>query len=107
MDSSLQKHNRDAKLIQWRERIAACGNSGMTVKAWCAQKGISEKTYYNWRKKVFKAEQSQCEFVEVSGSVTNRSLCVATVSVGGYNIEIHSGADRETLKALFGAARSC
>ena len=107
MDSNLQKYNRDTKLIQWSERIAACRCSGMPVKAWCAQEGISEKTYYNWRKKIFKAAQSQCEFVEVSGSMPNRSSSVATVSVGGYSIEIHSGADRETLKALFEAARSC
>ena len=107
MDSSLQKYNRGTKLIQWSERIAACRSSGMPVKVWCAQEGISEKTYYNWQKKVFRAAQSQGEFVEVWGGISNRRTGVATVSVGGYSIEIHSGADGETLKALFEAVRSC
>lgn len=108
MGSSLQKYNTGAKLIQWSERVNACRSSGMPVKAWCAQEGYSEKTYYYWQRKVFQATQNQSEqFVEVSGSIPNRNTVAATVSVNGYCIEIHSGADKETLKALLQAARSC
>ena len=68
----------------------------------------SEKTYYYWQRKVFRASQNQSEqFVEVSGSIPIRNTVAATVSVKGYCIEIHSGADKETLKALLQAVRSC
>ena len=108
MAGSLQKYNTGAKLIQWGERVNACRSSGMSVKAWCAQEGYSEKTYYYWQRKVYQASQDQSEqFVEVSGSIPIRNTVAATVSVKGYCIEIHSGADKETLKALLQAVRSC
>ena len=108
MAGSLQKYNTGTKLIQWSERVNACRSSGMPVKAWCAQEGYSEKTYYYWQRKVFQASQNQSEqFVEVSGNIPIRNTVAATVSVNGYCIEIHSGADKKTLTALLQAVRSC
>ena len=34
-----------------------CRNSGVTVKAWCASQGISEKSYYYRQRKVWEAAQ--------------------------------------------------
>jgi len=39
-------------LALWQDRIQECRNSGQTVVAWCAEKGISEKTYYYWHRKL-------------------------------------------------------
>jgi hypothetical protein len=108
MDNGLQKYNTGAKMNQWSKRVAVCRNSGMTIKAWCAQEGVSEKTYYYWQRKIFKAAQNQmAEFIEVTGSLPSGKAFVATINVNGYSIEIHSGADKETLKALLEAVRSC
>ena len=32
----------------WQARIKECRSSGMTVKEWCASKGIKRSTYYKW-----------------------------------------------------------
>ena len=32
---------------KWAEQIQECQSSGMTVTAWCKEKGISQHTYYS------------------------------------------------------------
>lgn len=43
---------RDEQLQEWTEQIKAQQESGMTVKAYCAQNGINIKTYYYHLRKV-------------------------------------------------------
>lgn len=31
---------------QWKQRIVECRNSGVPVKEWCREQGISYSTYY-------------------------------------------------------------
>ena len=35
-----------AMLQEWSTKIAECRSSGMSVKDWCAEQGITIKTYY-------------------------------------------------------------
>ena len=107
MKNRLQRYNAGAKLVKWSERVTACRNSGIPVKAWCAQEGISEKTYYYWQRKVFLAAQGEERFVEITSSSPAGGTVVATVTGKGLSAEIHSGADGETLRALLHAMRSC
>lgn len=43
----------------WRQRIAKCRKSNLTVTEWCAKHQLSEGTYYYWHKKI--AQQDQTE----------------------------------------------
>ena len=47
-----------ALLQEWSTKIAECRSSGMTVKTWCAERGIPIKTYYYWEKR-FVTEATQ------------------------------------------------
>ena len=40
----------EAAIPMWQERIRECRSSGMTVKAWCKQNGLTKQTYYAWEK---------------------------------------------------------
>lgn len=53
MSTELQQLNEQNKAGLWAERIAACRNSGQSVKTWCKERGICEGTYYKWQKKIF------------------------------------------------------
>lgn len=53
MEQSLQALSKQERLEQWSGKIAACRGSGMTVRAWCQERGISEKTYYYWQWRLF------------------------------------------------------
>ena len=47
-----------ARMQEWSVRIAECRSSGKSVRAWCAEQGISVQTYYRWEKRfVEKATQ--------------------------------------------------
>lgn len=47
-----------AKEAQWRERIEAHDESGMTVRAFCRERGFSEHSFHAWRRKL-RADESQ------------------------------------------------
>ena len=53
MEQSLQVMSKQERLENWTTRIMACRSSGMTVRAWCRENGLSEKTYYDWQRRLF------------------------------------------------------
>ena len=53
VEQSLQVMSKQERLANWAARIMACRGSGMTVRAWCQENGISEKTYYYWQRRLF------------------------------------------------------
>ena len=48
MGKGVQGLKHAAKVQEWSVRIAECRGSGIGVKAWCRERGIALKTYYNW-----------------------------------------------------------
>lgn len=35
----------------WRERVSAWASSGLTARAWCRAQGLSDQSFYAWRRK--------------------------------------------------------
>ena len=50
MDVNEVKHQ--AKLLEWKEKVADCRSSGVGVKHWCEENGFSPKTYYRWEREI-------------------------------------------------------
>lgn len=48
MEQGQQKLNANQRLSEWTQRIAERKSSGISVKNWCRENGVSEKTYYDW-----------------------------------------------------------
>ena len=70
---------------EWAEQIQECQSSGMTVTAWCKEKGISQHTYYSRlnvvRKELLKRAGlplQQIVPLSVSQSVTCTTAAVQT-----------------------------
>jgi len=59
--TELSKLNHYKNLSQWQQMVCDCRNSGMTVRAWCAEHRISEKSYYYRQRKVWEAAQRERE----------------------------------------------
>jgi transposase-like protein len=47
-----RKLNNEIKMNQWMEIIRECRNSGQSVRSWCLEHGVNDKSYYYWLKKV-------------------------------------------------------
>ena len=60
----MDKSTSTLRFQVWTERVRECHTSGMTVKAWCEQNNINQKTYYYWQRKVRK----QIYALKVNGS---------------------------------------
>ena len=112
MEQRLQTLNAAQRVEIWAERIAECRGSGLSVREWCRDNEISEKTYYYWQKKLYQQMISAAEevsFAEVPREVqTGRCAKVtARISMPGASVEVYSGADAETVRAIIEAMRLC
>lgn len=50
MNVNAVKHQ--AKLVEWKGRVAECRSSGMSVKHWCEENDCSPRTYYRWEQEI-------------------------------------------------------
>jgi len=57
MAAELSKLNQQANLAHWQQQVYECRHSGMTIKAWCEEQGVSIKSYYYRQQKVWQAAQ--------------------------------------------------
>ena len=109
METGLQTVNRQRKLGEWAEQVSACRSSGLSVKTWCRENGVSEQTYYKWPRWLYELAQNQQEnrFADVTPQRINRSGIAVTVQFGGVELAIHNGADAATVEAVLRAVKSC
>ena len=111
MEQSLQVMSKQERLENWTARIMACRSSGITVRAWCRENGLSEKTYYYWQRRLFQALSEQqaaheTAFAEVTPPVCSGNVAV-TVRIAGAVADIHSGADASTVETVLRILKSC
>ena len=62
MATGVQELKLAARMQEWSVRIAECRSSGMSVRAWCAEQGISVQTYYRWEKRFVEKATQQLSF---------------------------------------------
>ena len=117
MDVNAVKHQ--AKLLEWKDRVADCRSSGMSVKEWCEENGCSPKTYYRWEQeilgKVRQIAKTQSERVvavlalpkPVQDCSLKRDVCVATavIRIGQMELELSNTVSAELLSQLKGLMR--
>ena len=53
------------RMRQWAEIIQDCKSSGLSNKEYCREKGISEKTFYYWLRKLRTAEEVSPQIIEL------------------------------------------
>ena len=105
-----------AKLSEWRERVAVCRSSGLSVKRWCQENGCSPKTYYRWERKIFGKVQ-EIERTEFHPVLTELAVAkalpehhtespayvpVAVIRFGQMELELSNAVSAELLSQLKG-----
>lgn len=111
MSVELQKVKRSSHLAEWSEMVRACKNSGLTVRAWCAEQGLNEKTYYHRQKQVCNALAGEmccpAQFAEVSPATIAASAGAGIpIRIGAAEIRVDGNTDlallRDILRAVAG-----
>ena len=117
MDVNAVKHQ--AKLLEWKDRVADCRSSGMSVKEWCEENGCSPKTYYRWEQEILgkvrqiAKTQSQPVLAElpltkpVQDCSLKRDVFVpaAVIRIGQMELELSNTVSAELLGQLKGLMR--
>ena len=110
-----------ARYDEWRAQHEERMASGLNVRAWCRERGISPSTYYNhlrrMRERFCEEYASPVEAVterqtaETQSVVPLRSIDRAEgeITIVSGEIQVHTVGDisSEKLRAIIGALRSC
>ena len=97
-----------SKADQWAEQIAAQRRSGMSVKQFCAEQGLTENSFYAWRKRLRERGAVRFALVERRARRQERTteatleLMLAT----GERLRIGAGVDSATLRTMLDALRA-
>jgi hypothetical protein len=95
------------KADEWAERIAAQTRSGVSVKQFCKEQGVTECSFYAWRKRLQESGPMRFALVERSARRQERAaepvleLMLAT----GERLRIGAGVDSATLRTVLEALR--
>lgn len=102
MEQQLQTPNGSQRAAVWAERIADCRSSELSVRAWCLENQLSEKTYYHWQRRLSgNASEQQASFAEITPAAVNCTPALAaTVRIGRSEAAIYNGADVGTIEAI-------
>ena len=95
-----------AKADQWREVFAEHGRSGLTVKQFCLERGITQWSFYAWRKRL--REDGTVRFALVDRGRVGPEPAVAGLEViltTGERLRIGAGVDGATLRTVLEALR--
>ena len=97
-----------AKEQDWRERIAAQERSGMSVKRFCEEQGLTEQSFYVWRKRLRKQQPMRFALVETGGAGQERAMEAAleVVLATGERLRIGAGVDPMALRRVLEALRA-
>lgn len=93
-------------LQEWQQRVLDCQNSGMSVKAWCQQNGISTGTYYFHLRKIRESvlEENQIIPLEPPKPVSSTGIRIESA---GITITLPETVTPEQLAAVLSALKSC
>jgi hypothetical protein len=96
------------KADQWREWIAEQERSGWSARRFCKERGLSEGSFYAWRKRL--REQGPVRFALVErGAQRSAPAGEATLELvlaTGERLRIGAGVDAPTLRTVLEALRA-
>ncbi len=112
--SNEQKSDTD-QLQFWQMVIETWQSSGLSVRQFCAKEGLTEASFYFWRKKFAgdnkdannqsQIKSSQSEFIEVA-IPQNNSAAIELVLTSGNTLKIPAGVDSGTLSMVLSVIRA-
>lgn len=106
MAESIVEEKAQAKAEQWRERIAEQQSSGLPVRQFCNERGLSSWAFYKWRKQLREAGPVFAlveRGTQGEQGATNADL--ELVFATGERLRIRRGVDGATLRTVVEALR--
>ena len=107
-DTVIEQKPANPKADEWAERIAAQQRSGMSVKQFCKEKGLTEYSFYAWRKRLQESGPVRFALVERSVRRQERTTqpALELVLATGERLRIGAGVDTATLRIVLDLLRA-
>lgn len=106
-DTVIEAKPANPKADEWAERIAAQQRSGISVKQFCKEQGVSEYSFYTWRKRL--RENGPVRFALVERSARRQEdaagAALELVLATGERLRIARGVDITTLRTVLDVLR--
>lgn len=108
MDNSLQIVNTNRELQEWSNKIQACRNSNLTVRAWCQENNVPISSFYYWQKKIFnRVSGRESNFVEIPIPAKSNYGAIARLTVNGIAVELLSGISATEIAEIIAGLKQC
>jgi hypothetical protein len=106
-DTNIEERAATPKTDEWAERIAAQQRSGITVRQFCKEQGLTEYSFYAWRKRLQKTEPVRFALVDrrVTGQEPATETVLELVLTTGERLRIGAGVDAATLRTVLEVLR--
>jgi hypothetical protein len=107
-DTTIEERPSIPKADEWGQRIGAQQQSGVSVKQFCKEQGLTEYSFYAWRKRLQKKEPVRFALVDrraarqESATEATLELVLAT----GERLRVGAGVDAATLRTVLEALRT-
>jgi hypothetical protein len=106
-DTAVEQTRTTPKADEWAERIAVQQCSGISVRQFCKDRGLTEYSFYAWRKRL--QEQGPVRFALVEKSARRQErraeAVLELVLATGEQLRIGHGVDAATLRAVLEVLR--
>jgi hypothetical protein len=90
---------------RWVDLIRQQGQSKLSMTAFCPEHGVSDQSFYNWRKRLPGNGPVRFALVDAKAPVTKDSLPVELILASGDCLRIATGADAATLRTVLNFLR--
>lgn len=104
---STTNQQRSSKERFWRTMVRQWRSSGLSVRDFCAEQGLSEPTFYAWRRTIAQRDAEAARFVPVQvvpeekPAAGHGSACGLELVLGpGRLLRVGPGFDAATLQRL-------
>ena len=77
----------------------------MSVSAFCRERGFSEQSFYNWRKRLAASEPVRFALVDANASGVDPLAPLELILASGDRLRIAPGADAATLRTVLSLLR--
>ncbi len=107
-DTPIEAKPAMSKADEWAVRIAVQQRSGMSVKQFCKEHGLTEYSFYAWRKRLQERGPVRFALVERNARQQERQAeaVLELVLATGERLRIGAGVDSATLRAVLDILRA-
>jgi hypothetical protein len=107
MTETINEEQGAGKSDQWRDRIAEQERSRLSVKQFCKERGLTECSFYAWRKRLRKKEPVRFALVERAALQESANEArLELVLTSGERLRIGAGVNAATLRMVLEALRA-